>query len=190
MSGMREPVQSGLIMDASTMLAGRGLVSPSPPEVARRVRAAFAYAGLDVSKPVAGLGIDPSTIQRMVDPIDPRGATSEHELRQIALATGVPAGFLLSGFMLESLLSGRADRAGGSGDDARRTPVADPSADVDRLWASLTSQFPATGDTDSPAARPGATAEATDPRIAARTMRRGRRRQPRWWRRRRRAWWE
>ena len=39
-------------VDADTALPARGPVSPSPPEVARRVRAAFAYAGLDVTKPV------------------------------------------------------------------------------------------------------------------------------------------
>ena len=179
-------------MHAFASLPSRGLVSPSPPEVARRVRAAFAYAGLDVTKPVEGLRIDPSTIQRILDPINPRGAKSEFELRQIAQATGVPVGFLLCGFMAEGLHRAEPITANGNGYDARRRPVADLSEDNSELQASLASQSASSarrGETGSPATRPERVAEAAQARAISRQLWRSTRPRPSRWRRGR-AWWE
>ena len=74
---------------------------PPPPEIARRVRAAFAYANKDVSKEHAELGIGYATVQRIVSPTKPRGADSD-ELEQIAGFTGVPVSFLLDGWPSEA----------------------------------------------------------------------------------------
>lgn len=70
---------------------------PPPPEIANRVRAAFAYAGQDVTKEHNELGISKATVARIVSRSDPRGASSE-ELERVATFTGVPLGFLLDGW--------------------------------------------------------------------------------------------
>lgn len=175
-------------MHALTSLASPGLVSPSPAEVARRVRAAFAYAGLDVSKPVPGLPVDPPTIQWMIDPINPRGAESERELSQIAKATGVPVGFLLCGFMVEGLSHAEHIRTDGNSHNAALRSVADPPDEVSEPLATTASQSGSRG-ADSPATPARRVSEtAVAPASGQRLRRTPRRRRRRW--RRRRAWWE
>jgi transcriptional regulator with XRE-family HTH domain len=71
-----------------------------PAEVARRVRAAFAYAGEDISKQHPDLGISPSTVARIVSSTKPRGADSD-ELGRVAAFTKVPLSFLLEGWASE-----------------------------------------------------------------------------------------
>ena len=117
----------------------RRLESPSPHEVARRVRAAFAYAGLDATKPVRGLRIDPPTIQQIVDPDVPRGAESEDELHQIAEATGVPVGFLLDGFMLEQHSHSRATAAPAGVEHSLQHSVAALARELSELRSRLDS---------------------------------------------------
>jgi transcriptional regulator with XRE-family HTH domain len=70
---------------------------PPPPEIARRVRAAFAYAGEDVSKEHPKLDISKHTVARIVSGTNPRGADTD-ELEKIADFTKVPLEFLREGF--------------------------------------------------------------------------------------------
>lgn len=73
---------------------------PPPLEVARRVRAAFAYAGKDVSKDHPELGIGYSTIQRIISTESKKGPrpARRDELEQIANFTKVPLSFFLDGW--------------------------------------------------------------------------------------------
>ena len=68
-----------------------------PNEVARRTRAALAYANLDVKRSPEVTGISYATMQRIVSPTSPRGASLE-QLWAIADATGVPRAFMEHGF--------------------------------------------------------------------------------------------
>jgi transcriptional regulator with XRE-family HTH domain len=70
---------------------------PPPLEVARRVRAAFAYAGVDTTKEHPELGISKATVARIVSTSKPRGANHD-ELERIAGFTNVPLAFLLEGW--------------------------------------------------------------------------------------------
>jgi transcriptional regulator with XRE-family HTH domain len=74
---------------------------PPPLEVARRVRAAFAYADCDTTKEHPELGISRATVARIVSTSKPRGANHE-ELERIAGFTNVPLGFLTDGWPDES----------------------------------------------------------------------------------------
>lgn len=74
---------------------------PEPAEVARRVRAALAYADIDIKHAEPQVGISSATIARIVSPSTPRGVRGEAELDLIAQATGVPIGFLINGWPLE-----------------------------------------------------------------------------------------
>jgi hypothetical protein len=66
-------------------------------KVAARVRAALAYANIDVNKSDTLIGIGRSTMARIVSPSKPRGASIE-ELWRIADACGVPRSFMERGF--------------------------------------------------------------------------------------------
>lgn len=68
-----------------------------PSDVARRARAALAYANIDVKSSPQHTGISYATMQRIVSPTAPRGAKLE-ELWAIADATGVPRNFMEHGF--------------------------------------------------------------------------------------------
>lgn len=77
-------------------------------EVARRVRAAAAYAGIDHDELAAATGITVPTLRRIVSKSAPRGASAE-ERWSIADACQVPRWFLETGFAI-------VDPAAGSGD--------------------------------------------------------------------------
>lgn len=67
-------------------------------DTAKRVRAALAYAGIDVKESKEKTGVTYATMQRIVSPTNPRGASLD-ELRQIAdHCPGVPRWFLEYGF--------------------------------------------------------------------------------------------
>lgn len=66
-------------------------------DAAARVRAAMAYADIDVKDSEERVGIGPATMARIMSPTTPRGASID-ELRQIAHACGVPEGFMEQGF--------------------------------------------------------------------------------------------
>lgn len=73
------------------------MVLIDPEEAARRVRAALAYADIDVKASPAATGISYATMQRIVSPTSPRGATIE-QLWAIADACDVPRRFMEHGF--------------------------------------------------------------------------------------------
>jgi len=68
-----------------------------PSDVAARVRAALAYANIDVKSSDDEIGISRATMARIVSPSKPRGASVD-ELWLIADKTGVPRWFLEGGF--------------------------------------------------------------------------------------------
>jgi hypothetical protein len=75
---------------------------PEADEFARRVRAALAYANIEVKSSKGATGISGATMARIVSPTSPRGAKNEDEAARIAHATGVPLAFLLHGFGQEA----------------------------------------------------------------------------------------
>lgn len=68
-----------------------------PTEVARRTRAALAYAGLEQTDVIERAGISSATLARIVSKTKPRGASIE-ELWQIADACQIPRRFMEDGF--------------------------------------------------------------------------------------------
>lgn len=77
-------------------VAGVYADEPEALQVARRVRAALAYAGIEVKRSVDG--ITPATMARLVSLSNPRGFQRPGEPELIAQACHVPVDFLRHGF--------------------------------------------------------------------------------------------
>lgn len=81
---------------------------PAPKDAARRVRAALAYAGIDVKDTDTKVGISAATMARIVSQAKPRGFQKAGELERVAVACEVPEDFLRHGWALvEPDVSGR-----------------------------------------------------------------------------------
>lgn len=74
---------------------------PTPKETARRVRAALAYAGIDVKDTDEKVGITTATMARIVSQTKPRGFQKAGELEKVAGACEVPEDFLRYGWARE-----------------------------------------------------------------------------------------
>lgn len=99
-----------------------------PQELARRVRAAIAYAGLDVAEIAQRTGIKAGTVRNIASDSRPSGGTPPRIAAIVAACDGVPASFMTVGF------------------DPLRTPIDDTQrdlyvlrADVERRLAALES---------------------------------------------------
>lgn len=101
-----------------------------PRITADRVRAALAFAGIDVKDSQAKVGISYATMERIVSPSKPRGASLD-ELRQIADACpGVPRWFLEHGFAPPAE----------TGADELRQDLSDLRDDLKQLAATVAQQ--------------------------------------------------
>jgi len=87
---------------AKMRVASRPVMAlPPPDQVAKRVGAALAYAGIDIKDSQSQVGISAATMARIVSRTSPRGAKNEMELALVADACDVPMSFLLEGFQPE-----------------------------------------------------------------------------------------